>query len=232
MSEAALIRQVEFAGAIGAPGQAPPGRLPQIAVAGRSNCGKSSLINALVGRKKLARVSQKPGKTQEINFYQINDRFFLTDLPGYGFAQAPDAVRERWRRLIETFFATSEDLVGIVVLIDARRGLLTQDEELLAWLSEMRLPALFALTKIDKLNRSGRARAVRSLRDALELPADQVIATSSHTGEGVDLLRQSLFGLLEARPDAEAEVRSDAEAEADASGRPAGQPDNQSTETA
>ncbi|MGI9039153.1 MAG: ribosome biogenesis GTP-binding protein YihA/YsxC [Gemmatimonadota bacterium] len=224
MSEAEQIRQVEFAGAIGAPGQAPPGRLPQIAVAGRSNCGKSSLINALVGRKKLARVSQKPGKTQEINFYQINDRFFLTDLPGYGFAQAPDAVRDRWRRLIETFFDTSEDLAGIVVLIDARRGLLAQDEELLAWLAEMRLPALFALTKIDKLNRSGRARAVRELRDALELPADQVIATSSHSGEGVDLLRQSLFGLLDAQPEERPARRPGAQVDE--------RPDNQSTETA
>lgn len=196
MSEAEQIRQVEFAGAIGAPGQVAPGPLPQIAVAGRSNCGKSSLINSLVGRKKLARVSQTPGKTQEINFYRINDRFFLTDLPGYGFATAPEAARERWRLLIETFFDTSEDLAGIVVLIDSRRGLLKQDEELLAWLAERQLPALFALTKIDKLNRSGRARSVRTLRDALDLPADQVIATSSHTGEGVDLLRRSLFGLL------------------------------------
>lgn len=207
MSEAEQIRQVEFAGAIGAPGQAPPGNLPQIAVAGRSNCGKSSLINALVGRKKLARVSQKPGKTQEINFYQINDRFFLTDLPGYGFARAPDAVRERWRQLIETFFETSRDLAGIVVLIDARRGLLAQDEELLAWLAEKQLPALFALTKIDKLNRSGRARAVQALRDALGLPADQVIATSSQTGEGMDLLRESLFGLLDAQRDEQTDAQ-------------------------
>jgi GTP-binding protein len=209
VSDAEQIRQVEFAGAIGAPGQAPPGRLPQVAIAGRSNCGKSSLINALVGRKKLARVSQTPGKTQEINFYRINDRFFLTDLPGYGFARAPDDVRDRWRRLIETFFETSEDLAGIVVLIDARRGLLTQDEELLAWLAEMQLPALFALTKIDKLNRSGRTRAVRALREALELPADQVIATSSHTGEGMNMLRQSVFGLLDAPADAPADTRPD-----------------------
>lgn len=197
MAEPRRIRQVEFAGAIGVPGQAPPGELPQIAVAGRSNCGKSSLINALVGRKKLARVSQRPGKTQEINFYRINDRFFLADLPGYGFARAPDEARERWRRLIETFLETSPDLAGIVVLIDARRGLLEQDEQLLGWLAELQVPALLALTKIDKLNRSGRARAERDLREALGLPADQLISTSSRTGEGVDLLRESLFGLLD-----------------------------------
>lgn len=199
MAEPRRIRQVEFAGAIGAPGQDPPGRLPQIAFAGRSNCGKSSLINALVGRKKLARVSQRPGKTQEINFYRINDRFFLTDLPGYGFARAPDEAREKWRRLIETFLETSPDLVGIVVLIDARRGLLEPDEQLLDWLAELQVPALLALTKIDKLNRSGRARAEGDLRETLGLPADQLISTSSVTGEGVDLLRESLFGLLDTR---------------------------------
>lgn len=200
MSEAALIRQVEFAGAIGAPGQSAPDRLPQIAFAGRSNCGKSSLINALVGRKKLARVSQQPGKTQEINFYRINGRFFLTDLPGYGFARAPEATRERWRRLIEGFLETSDDLAGIAVLIDARRGLLPPDEQLLEWLARLGIPTLMVLTKIDKLNRSGRARAEQELKDALDLPDDQLISTSSLTGEGIDLLRESLFGLLDTQP--------------------------------
>lgn len=200
MSEPRSIRQVEFAGAIGAPGQQAPGRLPQIAVAGRSNCGKSSLINALVGRKKLARVSQKPGKTQEINFYRINDRFHLVDLPGYGFARAPEGTRERWRRLIEPFLQESPDLAGIVLLIDSRRGLLSQDEQLLEFLARLQIPTLLVLTKIDKLNRSGRARAKRELRDALGLPADQLVATSSLTGEGVDTLRASLFGLLDTQP--------------------------------
>lgn len=200
MSEPHLIKQVEFAGAIGAPGQAPPGQLPQIAFAGRSNCGKSSLINALVGRKKMARVSQTPGKTQEINFYLINERFFLTDLPGYGFARAPEGARERWRKLIEAFLETSPDLAGIVVLIDARRGLLEQDEQLLGWLAELQIPALLALTKIDKLNRSGRTRAARDLREALDLPADQLVSTSSVTGEGIDTLRESLFGLVDPQP--------------------------------
>lgn len=199
MSEPHLIKQVEFAGAIGAPGQTPPGRLPQIAFAGRSNCGKSSLINALVGRKKMARVSQTPGKTQEINFYVINERFFLTDLPGYGFARAPEGARERWRKLIEAFLETSRDLAGIVVLIDARRGLLEQDEQLLGWLAELQIPVLLALTKIDKLNRSGRTRAARDLQEALGLPADQLVSTSSVTGEGIDTLRESLFGLLDPR---------------------------------
>lgn len=193
----ARVRQVEFAGAIGASGQAPPGQFPQVAVAGRSNCGKSSLINKLVGRKKLARVSQVPGKTREINFYLINDRFFLTDLPGYGFARAPEAARDHWRMLIESFLAESTDLAGIIVLIDARRGVQPQDQQLLAWLSEFQVPALFALTKIDKLNRSGRKKAEAALQKDLDLQADQVVATSAHSGEGVDILRESLFALVD-----------------------------------
>lgn len=192
-----LVRQVEFAGAIGMAGQAAPDTLPQVAVAGRSNCGKSSLINALVGRKKLARVSQVPGKTREINFYRINDRFFLTDLPGYGFARAPEDAREQWRSLIEAFLTDNAKLAGILVLIDSRRGLLDQDEQLLSWLAELQIPALFALTKVDKLNRSGRKRAENELRKALDLPADQVIATSAHSGEGVNALRESLFALVD-----------------------------------
>jgi GTP-binding protein len=193
----ARVLQVEFAGAIGAPGQVPPGHYPQVAVAGRSNCGKSSLINKLVGRKKIARVSQTPGKTREINFFLINDRFFLTDLPGYGFARAPEAVREHWGMLIEKFLANSAQLAGIIVLIDARRGLLPQDQQLLGWLAEFQIPALFALTKIDKLNRSGRKKAEAALQRDLNLEPDQVIATSAHSGEGVDTLRESLFALLD-----------------------------------
>ena len=193
----ARVLQVEFAGAIGAPGQVPPGNYPQVAVAGRSNCGKSSLINKLVGRKKIARVSQTPGKTREINFFLINDRFFLTDLPGYGFARAPEPVREHWGMLIENFLANSAQLAGIIVLIDARRGLLPQDQQLLGWLAEFQIPALFALTKIDKLNRSGRKKAEAALQRDLKLEPDQVIATSAHSGEGVDTLRESMFALVD-----------------------------------
>jgi len=193
----ARVLQVEFAGAIGAPGQVPPGNYPQVAVAGRSNCGKSSLINKLVGRKKIARVSQTPGKTREINFFLVNDRFFLTDLPGYGFARAPEAVREHWGMLIEKFLANSAQLAGIIVLIDARRGLLPQDQQLLGWLAEFQIPALFALTKIDKLNRSGRKKAEANLQRDLNLEPDQVIATSAHSGEGVDTLRESMFALVD-----------------------------------
>ncbi len=192
------VRTVEFAGAIGRPGQPPPARLPEVAVAGRSNVGKSSLINALVGRKSLARVSGTPGKTREINFYRIDDRFFLVDLPGYGFARAPDAVRDAWRALMADYLETNPRLEGLVLLLDARRGVMDADRQLLDYVSGGQIPVLFVLTKIDKLNRSGRARAVREVRRELGLPEDQVLATSARTGEGVGTLIESLYALVDA----------------------------------
>ena len=191
------IKQAEFIGAIAAPGQALPSDLLQVAVAGRSNVGKSSLINALVGRKKLARVSATPGKTQEINFYRINDSFLLTDLPGYGFAKAPVRERDRWQRLVEGYLSRAAGLAGVVVLFDSRRGLLEVDRPLLGFLSELELPTLFVLTKIDKLNRAERRKVESEVREELGVPADQVLATSARTGEGLEDLGRSLADCVE-----------------------------------
>lgn len=191
------IREVEFAGAIGRPGQAPPDELRQVAIAGKSNVGKSSLVNAVVGRKRIARVSGTPGKTREINFYRINDRFFLVDLPGYGFARAPEAVRDAWRRLIEDYLSHNDRLDGLVLLIDCRRGIQEADRQLIDYLSADEIPVLVVLTKMDKLNRSGQSKAVADLRNELKIPADQVLATSAQTGEGVDVLAESLLALVD-----------------------------------
>lgn len=190
------VHRVEFAGAIATPDQSPPGDLPQIAVAGRSNCGKSSLINAVLGRKKLARVSGTPGKTREINFYAVNDDFFLVDLPGYGYARAPEELRDRWPRIIDAYLTDNRRLEGVVILLDARRGVLPIDRRLLSFLAEAGTPVLYVLTKIDKLNRSGRRAAVDSVRRELEAPADQVLATSSRTREGLESLVESIFALV------------------------------------
>lgn len=190
------IKQVEFAGAIGLPTQEPPDRLPQVAVAGRSNCGKSSLINAIVGRKSLARVSQKPGKTREINFYLVNGRFFLVDLPGYGYARAPGEARDRWPTLIDPYLADNELLRGVVVLMDGRRGVLPLDRRLLSFLSEIGTPVLYVLTKMDKLNRAGRKAAVEKVRGELDAPEDQVLATSARTREGLEDLVGSVLALV------------------------------------
>jgi GTP-binding protein len=195
------IGEVEFAGAIGRPGQAPPAALRQVAIAGRSNVGKSSLVNAIVGRKKIARVSGTPGKTREINFYAIDGRFHLVDLPGYGFARAPDSVRDAWKKLIEHFLSGNELLEGLVLLLDARRGVQAADRQLLEYLGANDIPVLVALTKIDKLNRSGQARAVSEVRRELGLPSDQVLATSARTGQGVETLQKSLLALFESTPE-------------------------------
>ena len=195
------VRSVEFAGAIAVPDEAPEKAarlaLPQVAIAGRSNVGKSSLINRLVNRKKLARISKRPGKTQEINFYRVNERFLLADLPGYGFARVPSEVRQRWGPLIESYLGTSPGLLGIVLLIDARHGPSADDRQMLDYLARLGLPALFVLTKIDKLSRKERARTVRKTREALGVPRDQILVTSARTGEGVESLGDSVAALLE-----------------------------------
>lgn len=197
MSAARRVRNVSFAGAIARPGETPPLDLPQVAIAGRSNVGKSSLINRVVGRKRLARTSKQPGRTQEINFFAVDDAFLLADLPGYGFARAPSDVREHWGELIERYLSGTPRLLGIVLLVDARRGLGPDDEQMLAYLEALGTPALVALTKVDKLNRSGRRKAGEKIRTALGVDADQFLETSAKTGEGVGALRDSLYALVE-----------------------------------
>ncbi len=196
----ALIKRVEFAGAIGMAGQGPPGDLPQVAIAGRSNCGKSSLINALMGRKKLARVSQTPGKTREINFYEVNGSFYLVDLPGYGYARAPEEMRRKWPAIIDVFLSENPRLEGVILLMDSRRGVLPADRRLLSFLADHQTPVLYVLTKIDKLNRSGRQSAAAAVRADLEAPADQALATSARTREGLDSLIESIFALVAPDP--------------------------------
>jgi GTP-binding protein len=199
------LRSVEFAGAIGRPGQSPPGELPQVAFAGRSNVGKSSLINRLLERhrKQIARVSARPGKTQEINFYRIAAdledeaaEFFLVDLPGYGFARAPKAVRDAWRPLIESYLGRTADLLGVVQLIDARHDPTAEDLRMVDYLAGIEMPTLIVLTKIDKLKASQREARVRLTGELLGIPEEQMVPFSSTTGEGRAELLDSLAHLL------------------------------------
>ena len=195
------VHTAEFAGAIAKPGQPAPADLPQIAFAGRSNVGKSSLINTILGRKKLARVSKDPGRTREINFFRINERFYLVDLPGYGYAKVSKETRRRWAPLVESYLGESEALLGLVVLVDSRHGITGTDRRLIDFLGHVDVPSLFVLTKIDKLNRAGRNRAVARLQDELELPEDQILATSARTKEGTQDLLDSLEHLLASAAD-------------------------------
>jgi len=196
------IRSVEYAGEIAEPGGSPPASLPQVAFAGRSNVGKSSLINCLVRRDRLARVAKRPGKTRMIHFYRVNDRFLLADLPGYGYAEVPDEMQRAWAPLIEGYLTSAEGLLGVVQLVDSRHPPTDDDRRMFDYLAELGLPTLFVLTKIDKLSRSERRSAVERAREEIGVGEEQLLVTSAKTGEGRDELLAALEGLLEeAGPD-------------------------------
>ena len=196
-----VIRSVEFLGGLAAPGGwRPPGGLPEIAFSGRSNVGKSSLLNRLVRRKALARVSGTPGKTREINFFRINDMFTLVDLPGYGFARVSKAVKAQWRPLIEGYLRHSTPLRGVVQLVDARHAPSPDDHDMLDFLSEIGAPTIIAATKIDKLRKAEVPARLAALAKELVMPAEQIVPFSAVTGEGRDELAAALVSLLE-QPD-------------------------------
>lgn len=200
------IRSVEFTTAVKEPGdRRAPRDLPQVAFSGRSNVGKSSLINRLLRRhrSKLAKVSARPGKTQTINFYRVNDRFYLVDLPGFGYARVPGEVQETWKDLIEGYLEEAPHLRGVVHLVDARHDPTGLDEQMIAYLAGLRLPVLVALTKMDKLKRSQRAGAVERVARSLEISDEQVLPFSAKTGEGREELLRALDGLLRARESSE-----------------------------
>ena len=193
-----IIRSVEFAGAVATTGGPLPGDLPQVAFSGRSNVGKSSLINVLLQRtrKKVAHVSSKPGKTRTLNFYLVNDHFFLVDLPGYGFAHAPGPVREGWREMVEWYLSGSPGLKGVVHLVDGRHPPSPLDMEMMAYLGELGLPALVVLTKMDRVAKGKRRGVVDDAAKTLCLDPDQLLPFSSRTREGRDSLLEALEDLL------------------------------------
>ena len=171
----------------GFPEQFPQDNLPQIAFSGRSNVGKSSLINTLLGRKSLARVSGQPGKTITANFYNIDRQYYLVDLPGYGFAKRPDAEREKWSPLMGAYFDNNPNLRLVVQLIDLKVGPTKDDDQMLSWLYETRTPYIIAATKADKLNVTDRKKNLALLsKDQMILEGTHVIAFSALKGDGRD----------------------------------------------
>lgn len=193
------IRTVEFAGVLAEPGGKPPTGLPSVAFSGRSNVGKSSLINTLLRRtrSKMAHVSSRPGKTRTVNFFRVNDDFFLVDLPGFGFARVPDAVREEWKRLVEWYLAGVHAPRGVVHLVDARHEPTRTDREMVEYLAGLELPTLVVLTKMDKLKWSERSGVVQRASGELKIDAEQVLPFSSETGEGREELLEALELLLD-----------------------------------
>jgi GTP-binding protein len=191
------IRALTFLGPMAAAGGwRPPPSLPEVAFAGRSNVGKSSLINRLVRRKALARVSKTPGRTREINFFQVNDLFVLADLPGYGYARIAKARQAEWLPLIEGYLRNSEKLKGVVQLLDIRHDPTDDDRLMLDFLSELGVPMVVAVTKIDKLGRQAAVDRVIALTALLGLDSEQVIPFSAVTGEGRDELASALVSLV------------------------------------
>ena len=173
----------------------PPENLPEIAVVGRSNVGKSSLINAVVGQD-LARTSRTPGRTRLVNWFEVDQRFHLVDLPGYGYAEVSREMRESWRPLIESFLSSRATLAGVLLLVDVRRGIEDEELDFVPWLDARETPVIVALTKSDKLAKNKRMLEVTKARHALGLKRDP-LAVSAQTGEGLDPLRRALLAMVD-----------------------------------
>lgn len=189
---------VDFVKGVVAMDGLPPADRTEVCFAGRSNVGKSSLINALTGRRNLARASNTPGRTQEINYFAAGDALYLVDLPGYGFAEAPVAVVAKWQALLKSYLSGRATLRRAFVLIDMRHGIKTVDEEILALLDRAAVPFQIVLTKADKVRAADRIGVLVQVRAALQKhPAayPEIVVTSSEKGDGIETLRALIAGL-------------------------------------
>lgn len=185
--------QAVFARGVHTLDQLPKDGRPQIAVGGRSNVGKSSLMNTIFARKSLVKVSATPGKTRALNFFLVNDLFYVVDLPGYGYAKASKDDQATWKALIESYFQSCKDIAGVALLLDARHDPSAADLQMISWLAERELPAMIVLTKTDKLNR----QQVKVREAALERELNTgVLPFSSVTGLGKLELRRALLDLV------------------------------------
>lgn len=192
------ISSAEFIKSATRPGNYPPPDLAEIAFSGRSNVGKSSLINVLVNRRALVRTSSTPGRTQLLNFFNINDSFSLVDLPGYGFAKVPLAVKKNWGPMVRTFLEVRESLRAVVFILDIRRIPREEDIQLLDWLEEFGVPTIPVITKIDKLNRSQRDKHIQQIAVATGLPTDAFSLFSALTREGKEEIWERIEDALAA----------------------------------
>ena len=196
-----VIRNVEFIGGMAEKhGWRPDSPLPEVAFAGRSNVGKSSLLNSLVRRKSFARVSRTPGRTREINFFRVNNEFVLVDLPGYGYARISKEKKAEWRPMIESYLRRTTQLRGIVLLLDIRREPSDDDRAMLDFLAEVEVPTIVALTKTDKLSKAVARDRPGEIARALALETEQIIPFSAQTGEGRVELLEAITTLVGVAP--------------------------------
>jgi GTP-binding protein len=192
------ITAARFLGAAAKPGETPPVAGPEVAVAGRSNVGKSSLINTLVGRNGLARTSSTPGRTRQINFFLLNEAFVLADLPGYGFAVGPIEEKASWKPLVESYLVERASLCGVLLIVDVRRGIEDEERELLHFLAALARPVCVAATKLDKFKRAAGAKALAAVR--AQLPAYvPLVGYSALNGDGREPLWKILREWVEPR---------------------------------
>ena len=182
---------VTFERSFGISSQLPPSTLPEVAFAGRSNVGKSSMLNALFGRKSLAKVSQKPGKTSTINFFATEGARFV-DLPGYGYAKKSQSERQRWADMIFGYYEQERSFNLVIVLVDIRLEMQKLDKQMVDFLREKELPFVIALTKADKLSKSKQHSSAMKLANQFGVERDQMIITSSKTGVGMDELKKRI----------------------------------------
>ena len=196
------IKSAEFVKSATRPSEYPPALLPEIAFAGRSNVGKSSLINTLVNRKRLVKTGATPGRTQLINFFEINGRVVFVDLPGYGYAKVPPSVRKKWGPMIETYLSGRKTIKGVVVIMDIRRTPQQEELSLLGWLGHYAIAAIVVLTKTDKLSKSKSTRQQHHIAQALSMAPQDLILFSAKSRRGRDTLWKAILSLVdeEVRP--------------------------------
>lgn len=197
-----IIKSVDLEIVCGVTSKLPDTALPEIAFAGKSNVGKSSLINALMNRKAYARTSAQPGKTQTINFYNINKELYYVDLPGYGYAKVSQKEREKWGKMIEKYLHTSKQLRAVFLLIDIRHEPSANDRLMYDWIRDSGFHPIIIATKLDKINRSQTAKQVKLIRDTLQAEKDTVIIPfSAETKQGREEIWELIEGLVSKRED-------------------------------
>jgi len=191
-----IIRSAKFICSAVTPEHYPPADLPEVAFAGRSNVGKSSLINKILNRKKLVRTSKTPGRTQLLNFFEINKVYRFVDLPGYGYAKVPAEVQKRWRPMVENYLTSRSNMRGMVLLLDIRREPSKEDLNLWHWLQTMSIEVVTVTTKVDKLSRNKRNKQIAAIAKTLGCKKEELIEFSAMTGEGRHEIWKELLRLL------------------------------------
>jgi len=191
-----IIKSAEFVKSSVKPSQYPSAELPEIAFAGRSNVGKSSLINTLVNRKRLVKTSSTPGRTQLINFFIINKAFFFVDLPGYGYARVPASVKKSWGPMVETYLSTRKTLKGVVLIMDIRRKSGLQELNFIEWLDYYSISKILILTKIDKLSKTNQIKQRLSIEKNLGVDNNDLILFSAKSRHGKDAVWEAVDRLI------------------------------------